>query len=462
MISQLEAEGLLKRIKVEVDGNCEMGAITRRVFDQRGPALLFENVKKSSHPYVVGLMDTYERYATGIGCPSGDVGAILDKVFEATRNTIPPVIVQDGPCQEIINTGNEINLDRFAAPLWHEKDGGPYLGTLGLVITKDPETGIRNAGIYRLMQLGPNRIGFNATQQSGIPLRKHEAMNKPMPVAVAIGLNPATLAGICVRLPYGQDEFDVVGGIMGQPLKLVRCQTVALEVPADAEIVIEGEVSPSRGAWIDEGPFGEFTGYYGQERKAPFINVNAITYRKDAIVQATLEGRPPSESTTLRTIGHTVGLKRFLLSTGIPGIKDVFLSDEGCANFIAVVSLDKQFYSGQAQQVIHAVWSSGMPGKFTVVTDGDVDVYNLNNVMWSVSTRVQPHRDVIITGASLPTPDLDPSMPPELRRYPFAETSKMGIDATTKFKGFDYPDIISDESETIAMVDKRWEKYGID
>jgi UbiD family decarboxylase len=370
-----------------------------------------------------------------------------------------PEIVKEGVCQEEVYTGDQVDVLKFPTPRWNRLDGARYIGTLGLVVNKDPETGVRNVGIYRLAIKGKNILGYNATQQTGLNLRKHEKMGTPMPIAVAIGVPPAALAASCFIAPYGVDEFSLAGPLLGRPLPLVKCKTVDLEVPANTEIVLEGTVSPHLEDWEDEGPFGEFTGYYGIRTRNPVINLTAMTHRRDPILQGTLEGKPPTESTTLR-IGHTIGTWQKLERTGLPGIREVYCTDMGCTNFFTIVAIERNYYHGHARQVIEAVWATGFNHKWTMVVDEDIDIYDRAQVEWAMTVRTQPHRDIIITDDSCIGCNLDPSIPPEDRPYPGTRSSRIGINATKEFKGFSFPPIVRPSDEDFDRVDKRWSEYG--
>ncbi len=461
-ISLLEREGEITRVKAEVDPELELALIVRKVFDRRGKALLFENVKGHDIPLISGAVDTYKRYGLGIGAEP-DPSSILDKTISSSRNPIPPVSVNEGPCQEVVNTGKKVDLNVLPVPKWHELDGGKFIGTLGLVIVKDPDTGARNMGIYRQQIHGKDRMGLLATQQVGLVLRKYRDRGQPMPVATVIGVDPAILAASCFRLPPGGDELAVAGAMKGEPIPLVKCKTIDVEVPAYAEIVIEGEIPPDSGKWDVGGPFGEFTGFYGGVvTKKPSIYVKAITTRTDPIFQGTLEGMPPSESTTLRCLGHTTGTHIRLEQARIPGFKRVWVTEMGCANFVVVIQLEKQYYLGNARQAIMAYWSMEHVGKWCIVVDDDIDIFDMAQVEWALATRVQPHRDIIITADRDPGTNLDPSIPPEKRPYPYTQCSRIGIDATKDFKGFDFPPEIRSRPEDLKKVEDRWPEYGID
>jgi len=462
-ISKLEEEGELHRIKAEVDWDLELSAIMRKVFEKNGPACLFENVKGSEFPVFTGGFFGHKKYGLAVGAPP-DVRSILQKMLQAAKNPIKPVLVDRGPCKENIDTGDNINVEKFPVPKWFHIDGGRYIGTLGAIITKDPETGTRNMGVYRQQIVGKNKLGMLATQQCGINLQKYRAMNKPMPIATAIGVPPAVLAAAIVRAPYGEDELGIAGAITGEPIPLVKCETVDLEVPANAEIVLEGEIPPDPNLWVEEGPFGEFTGYCSSVKSEikPVVNLSAVTYRDNPIFQGCSPGVPPNEETTYREIGSTVGAWSTLLKAGVPGIKEVYLTEMGCAEFMLIVSMDRQYYLGNAREVIEAVFALvGKTTKWVIVVDDDIDIFDSGQVEWAMAVRVQPHRDIIITDDRHSGNPLDPSIHPDLRRHPLqARTSRIGIDATTENKDYEFPPVVKSTEEEEKLVEKRWKEYG--
>lgn len=455
----LEREGQLHRVKSEVDWNIELGAVMRRVFDLRGPAVLFERVKDSPFPLVSGVMDTYSRLGMGLGC-QGDLRTLIKKAMDASLRPIEPVVIRDGPCQENVETGKQIDLYKFPVPRWHHLDGGRYIGTLGVMITKDPETGIRNAGIYREQLLDKNLIALLCTQHLSIVYEKYRQLSRPMPVATAIGLDPATLLAGCLPVPYGVDELASAGALKNKPLELVKCKTVELEVPAFAEIVLEGLVPTEKESWVEEGPFGEFTGYMGLKGKRPIMKVTGVTYRNHPIFQGTLEGGPPCESNTLGTVAHTAGAWNRLTQMNLPGFKEIYLTDMGCRNFMALVSMDRQYYLGNARQIIDALWAATIVAKWVIVVDDDIDIFDRAQVEWALSTRVQPHRDIIITDDRHPGINLDPSIHPEKAIHPSTQSSRIGIDATTKFKGHEFPALARPTETQMKEVEANWNKYG--
>jgi 4-hydroxy-3-polyprenylbenzoate decarboxylase len=460
-INKLEQAGELQRIKVEVDWDVELSAIMRRVFKQNGPACFFEKVKDSKFPVFSGAMFGHKKYSLMVDAPP-NIRDILKKLLHCLNNPIDPVMVSSGHCKENIDTGDKINMEKFPVPKWHDLDGGKYIGTLGTVTTKDPETGIKNLAVYREQMLSKNKLGFNPEQHSGIHLRKYRAMNKPMPVATAIGVPPSVLAAALTKAPYGQDEMGIAGAIAGEPIPLVKCETVDLEVPADAEIVLEGEVPPDTDKWELEGPFGEFTGHFHslEKEQKPTIYLTAVTYRNNPIYQGCSPGIPPNEETTPREMGGAAGAWQSLLQSGIPGIKEVNVTEMGCAGFVVIVSMDRHFYLGNVRQIIYHVMANFFMSKWVIVVDDDVDIFDMGAVQWALATRVQPHRDIIITDNRFVGVALDPSVHPDIRQIPRAQTSKIGIDATKFFKGHDFPTLVIDSEERQKQIAKRWKEYG--
>ncbi len=460
-IIKLEQEGELQRIKAEVDWDVEIGAIIRKINKSYGPACLFEKVKDSKYRVLSGGMLGHKKYGLAIESPP-DLRSLIKKVMMATDHPTPPVMVKTGPCKENIDTGDKINLEKFPVPRWHYLDGGRYIGTLGAVITKDPDTGIRNVAVYREQILGKNKTGLTPFQQGGVHLQKYRDRNKPMPIATAIGVPPAVLCAAVVHAPYGQDELGIAGTLAGEPIPLVKCETIDLEVPAYSEIVLEGEIPANTELWEDEGPFGEYTGYFStlDKIKRPTVYLKAVTYRDDPIYQGTQPGIPPNEDTSLKEIGSSAGLWRRLSQTGIPGIQDVYLSETGCPDFTAIVSMNQVYYLGQVRQVIDSVFALSTGAKWVIVVDDDIDIYDRGQVEWALAVRVQPHRDIVITDGRYPGAPLDPSIEPALRRFPNVYASMIGIDATTKFKGYQFPPMVVDNEEQRKLVERRWKEYG--
>lgn len=458
-LAALDERGLLCRVTEPVDWDLEIGAIQRVMFDRGGPALLFESVRDSTHPLVTGLVATPERYALALGCEPG-LGNIIEHVRTRTsHDAIEPVMVSSGPCQENVIGRDKIDLYKLPVPKWHDSDGGRYLGTLGLVIARDPETGARNVGIYREQIASRNSVGLNATQQVGILLRKHRALGKAMPVATVVGVDPCSLLASTLQARLGDDELAAAGGLLGRPVEMVKCVSQDLEVPATAEFVFEGEILPDA-PLVDEGPFGEFAGYYGPATKSPEIRLTAITHRNDPIFQGTLEGAPPSESTMLRLPASSAALADVLKSMRIPGVKDVVMTEMGCVSYMVVVSLEQHHYHGYPRQVMERIWSHDTEGKWVIVVDDDIDVFDRGQIEWALATRVEPHRDIWVTPPNQPGEGLDPAIPLSVRADARAvRTSRIGIDATTKWKNHEFGELC--RPRTVDNVLQRWGALGL-
>ncbi|MGE0116237.1 MAG: UbiD family decarboxylase [Steroidobacteraceae bacterium] len=462
-IDQLDKAGELHRIKAQVDWDIEIGAITRELFRRKkGPAVLFENVKDSKIPLFTGTMFGPEKYAMMIDVEPRTPESIIKKLVDGIGKTIAPVMVDKAPCQENVLLGDDIDLGMFPSPRWHHMDGGRFIGTLGCVVTKDPDTGIRNVGVYRGQIEGKNKVGINCEQHGGVHLRKNRDRGLPTPVASCIGVPPAVLLGAAAKVPFGVDEFYVAGGLAEQPIPLVKCKTIDLEVPADAEIILEGYIPADSGEWEMEGPFGEFHGHFNDmgPRKRPTAILTAITFRNHPILQGCSPGVGPNEVTLSGQMGFAAGLWDSLIKAGIPGVKAVNVP-ESSACFTAVVSLSRHFYKGNAQAVMNHAFAIGHFPKTCIVVDDDIDIYDDFMVQWAVNTRVQPHRDIYITPANTWGCPLDPSIALKDRPMPRTTSSRMGIDATKFFKDdTEFSPLVLDESETIQKVLSRWKEYG--
>jgi UbiD family decarboxylase len=459
-LDALAQRELLARVDAPVDWDLEVGAIQRVMFDRGGPALQFDNVRDAVCPLVTGVLGTPERYALGVGCEP-HMRAIINKVRAACDKPIDPIVVPRGPCQENVLEGEQIDLHSLPVPKWHDEDGGRYLGTLGLVICRDPETGVQNVGIHREMILGRDTLSLNATQQVGIILHKYRKLGRKMPIATVVGVDPSSLAATCVQARLGVDELSIAGGMMGRPVEMVRCATQDLDVPATAEFVFEGEVDPEA-ALVSEGPFGEYAGYYGPATEAPVIELTAVTHRDDPIFQGTLEGAPPNESTMLRLPGNAAALGQYLEAMKVPAVEDVYFTDMGCAEHTIIVSLKEQAYFGIANQVVGMIWSFDPVAKWVILVNSDIDVYDRKQVEWALATRVQPHRDIWVTPANQPGIPLDPSISPENSSGQYskiARSSRVAIDATVDYKDYDFGTLA--RPRTVPQVLERWDELGL-
>ena len=461
-LAHLEATGMLKHVGVPIDKDLELACITREVMRQtpeRRYALQFDNVKGFQTPVVTNSIGaTREMYAMALGIPmvNGriDKAAIHTNWVQALAKRLPvkEVAAKSAPCKENIRKGEKVDLAAFPIPTWTPgKDAAPYLSA-GCVIQKDPETGIQNCGVYRGMIQGPNRVGvlIQAAKDSSIIHQKYEADDRPMDIAVVIGPPPYVAMTAVGRVPYGVDELTVSGGLAGEPVEVVRCETVDLLVPAHAEMVIEGVVRPR--VREPEGPFGEFFGHMGPQIRSPVIEVTALTFRNGTIHQGFQEQMPPSEGSCIKDIAMESLLLGALRGMGVPGVLDVYVHPMSCQMHV-VVRIKPQF-PGHARAVMSGVWTAyPNRSKLVIVVEDDCDIYDDGDVQWHLATRVQPQRDLVIwhdaTGISL-----DPSMPRETCNY----GSKLGIDATRKHA---YPERSAPPKDLLDRVVRDWTKYGL-
>lgn len=483
-ITKLEKEGDLVRIKEPVSSILEMTEIQTRVLAEKGPALLFENVDtengKSTMPVLVNLFGTVERVAKGMDTtpdrlkelgellaflrqpepPGGWKEAIALLPIMKKALAMKPKTVKKAPCQEVVLTGDDINLAELPIQTCWPGEPAPLI-TWPLVVTQGP-TGKKedafNLGIYRMQVEGKNKTLMRWLKHRGGAQhhqRWKDKKSEPLPVAAVIGADPGTILAAVTPVPDTLSEYEFAGLLRGKKVELVDCKTVPLKVPAEAEIVLEGYVSLEE--YGDEGPYGDHTGYYNSVESFPVFTITAITRRQDPIYLSTFTGRPPDEPSVLGEALNDVFVP--LLKQQFPEIVDFWLPPEACSYRMAIVSM-KKAYAGHAKRVMMGVWSflrQFMYTKFVIVVDDDIDVRKWEDVIWALSTRVDPARDTVMV-ENTPIDYLDFASPePSLG-------SKMGIDATNKV----YPETKREWGELLHMqedivdkVSKNWEKYGI-
>jgi 4-hydroxy-3-polyprenylbenzoate decarboxylase len=475
-IAFLEDKGELRRISTTVSRDLEITELADRMVKSGGPALFFENVEGSTVPVVIGLFGTHQRVAWALGVdnvetitdrvrkllgiaqgpPPGLIGKLRTAGDLIGLARSQPKIVGSGPCQEVVLEGEGVDLDLLPSLKCWPEDGGRFI-TLPLVISRDPDNGTRNVGIYRMQVYDKRTTGMHwQTHKVGahhLRVRKSAGLDR-MEVAVAIGGDPATMWSGSMPLPPGIDEIAVAGVIREEAVELVRCKTVDLEVPAQAEFVLEGYVVP--GETRSEGPFGDHTGYYSPAEEYPVFHVTALTYRRDPIYPTTVVGRPPSEDFFMGKANERIMLPA--LQTAVPEVVDMNMPAEGIFTNYVLVSIRKE-YPGHARKVMYALWGIGqmMLVKGIVVFDGHVDVQDLSEVAWRVGANVDPSRDLVIVEGAID--DLDHA----------ATTSKfgskIGIDATAKSRSEgmdrDWPPEIVMSEEIKKLVDGRWKEYGL-
>lgn len=448
-IKELEAQGKLKRIKTEVSPDLEVTEISDRVLRQGGPALLFENVKGHDMPMLTNLFGTADRIAMGMGRNSADelseIGELLaylkepepPKGLKDAYDKLPilkqvlnmaPKMIKKGAWQEVVLTGDDVDLTRLPIQTCWPEDAAPLL-TWGLVVTKGPNKERQNLGIYRQQLLGKNRLIMRWLKHRGGAQDHHEAKaggDQKFPCAVVIGADPATILAAVTPIPDTLSEYQFAGLLRGEKTVLVDCKSVPLQVPASAEIVLEGHISFDE--YADEGPFGDHTGYYNEVERFPVFTVETMSMRSDAIYHSTHTGKPPDEPAILGLAFNEVFVP--ILKKQFPEIVDFYLPMEGCSYRVAVVSM-KKGYAGHAKRVMFGIWSylrQFMYTKFIIVVDNDIDCRSWPEVIWAISTRSDPERDFTIVD-STPIDYLDFASPVA------GLGSKVGIDATNKWPG---------------------------
>lgn len=473
-LKRLEKLGELKRIKEPVSPELEITEITDRVCKMHGPALFFENVPGYKMPVLMNAFGSFKRMSLALEVPNLDsLGQeILDFIEAEAPDTLikklkmvpklkrmtnaMPKMVKKGPCQEIVLKEDEVDLGLLPVLKCWPEDGGPFI-TLPVVFTKHPETGIRNAGMYRMQVYDKNTTGMHwHTHKGGAHhYRVAERLGQDLQVAVAIGPDPAMTYAATAPLPDDIDEVLFAGFLRESPVELVKCKTVDLEVPASSQIVLEGYVKP--GERRIEGPFGDHTGYYSLADEYPVFHITCMTMRSDAIYPATIVGQPPQEDCYMAKATERLFLP--MIKKTLPEIVDMNLPMEGVFHNLAFISIDKR-YPGHARKVMHALWGLGqmMFCKIICIFDKEVDVQDLGQVLWRLGNNIDPRRDIVFTDG--PVDALDHAAP--LPHY----GSKMGIDCTRKWKeeGFerDWPNVIEMSLEVKKKIDSIWKKLGID
>lgn len=477
-IKQLEQRGQLRRISAAVDSDLEIAEIANRMLQRGGPGLLFENVKGSPYPVAINLLGTVERVCWAMNMESPQELETLGKKLALLYQPRPPKKVSQAidlgkvlfdvlrakpdrdlfpPCQQVVVKGDDVDLTTLPMLRVYPGDAGKVM-TLGLMITKDPETKIPNVGVYRLQLQSKNTMTVQWLSVRGPTrhLRKAAAMGQDLEVVIAVGVDPLVILAAATPVPIDMSEWLFAGLYGGSGIHLAKCKTVDLEVPATSEFVLEGTVTPGE-VGVD-GPAGDHMGYYGGvNEKAPLFRFHCMTHRKDPIYLTTFSGRPPKEDAMMALALNRVYTP--ILRQQVPEIVDFFLPMEALSYKAAVISIDK-VYPGHARRAALAFWSA-LPQfsytKFVIVVDKDINIRDPRAVVWAITSKVDPARDVFILPDN-PFDSLDfATEKPGLG-------SKMGIDATTKL----YPEtdrpwaapLVSDP-DVAAMVDRRWAQYGL-
>ena len=478
-IAQLEQRGELKRIRTEVDPNLEMTEICDRTLRAGGPALLFENPKGYSIPVLGNLFGTEQRVALGMGRNSVSELRELGELLAFLKEPEPPKGLRDAmdklplvkqvlamnpkelssaPCQDVVIERDKVDLRSLPIQTCWPGDAGPLV-TWPLVITRGPNKTRQNLGIYRQQLVGRNRLIMRWLSHRGGALDylewQQQHPGEPFPVAVALGADPGTILGAVTPVPDTLSEYGFAGLLRGSRTEVVKCLTHDLQVPASAEFVLEGYIYPDD--MEDEGPFGDHTGYYNEVERFPVFTVERITHRRDPIYHSTYTGRPPDEPAVLGVAMNELFVP--ILRKQFPEIVDFYLPPEGCSYRMAVVTMKKQ-YPGHAKRVMFGVWSflrQFMYTKFVIVCDDDVNARDWKDVIWAMTTRMDPGRDTTIID-NTPIDYLDFASPVA------GLGSKMGFDATNKWPGEttrEWGTPISMSKEVKQRVDAIWDELGL-
>ncbi|CAN1210114.1 UbiD family decarboxylase [Tumidithrix helvetica PCC 7403] len=478
-LNLLEQRHQLHRVKALVDPDLEIAEISNRLLQSGGPALLFENVKGSSTPVVVNLLGTVERVCwamdmedqmelEALGEKLGklqspkppkkisqaiDFGKIL---FDVVKSRPQKVLFGNAPCQEVVLQGDQVDLNiiPMIRPWCH--DAGKVI-TLGLVITKDPENGIPNISVYRLQQQSKDTMTVHwlSVRGGARHLRKAAEMGKKLEIAIALGVDPLLIMAAATPIPVDLSEWIFAGLYGGEGVQLTKCKTIDLEVPAQAEFILEGTITP--GEVLPDGPFGDHMGYYGGVEDSPLVRFQAITHRQDPIYLTTFSGRPPKEEAMM-----AISLNRIytpILRQQVTEITDFFLPMEALSYKAAIISIKKS-YPGQARRAALAFWSA-LPQftytKFVIVVDETINIRDPRQVVWALSSKVDPVRDVFI----LPQTPFDTL---DFASEQIGLGGRMGIDATTKVPpetDHEWGEALESDPDVAAMVDLRWAEYGL-
>ena len=471
-IKTLEDEKELVRISTPVDPYLEITEVADRISKAKGPALLFENVKGSEYPLLINAFGSYKRMNLALNCSNFDdiadkirgllkmqpPAGMLDKIkmlFKLKElASFTPKKVTQAPCQQVITDKGPM-LDRLPIQTCWPHDGGPFV-TLPLVVSKDPDSGIQNLGMYRMHKYNNTQTGMHwqYNKDGARHYAKYKERNQRMEIAVALGGIPAVTYGATAPLPPDINELMFAGFLEGKAIEIVKAKTVDLYVPAESDFIIEGYIDP--GDEKIEGPFGDHTGFYSPADMYPIFNVTCITSRKDAIYPSTIVGKPPMEDCYMAKATERIFLP--MLQLVVPEILDMNLPMEGVFHNCALVKINKE-YAGHGKKVINALWGMGQMAstKSIIVFDKDIDLNENSTVLWKLLNNVDPKRDFIITDGPLDALD---------HSAPFANFGgKVGIDATRKTKeegmGRDWPDEIKMTKEVQELVTKRWKEYGL-
>jgi UbiD family decarboxylase len=469
-LQEVERLGSLKRVQ-GADANLEIGVITELNCRRKGPALLFDNIRgyPQGRRILTGTILDARRLGLALGQrgveSSQDLVARLEgrmSAHEAAASEYPPREVPWGPVLENELAGEAIDLRQFPAPKWHEHDGGNYIGTGCIVITKDPDSGRTNFGCYRVMLQDARSVTvqISSAHHGAINLKKYRDRNEPAPIAISLGHHPVYTVIGGIGIPYRVSEYEYLGAMVGERVDVIRGRFTGLPIPADSEFALEGFCRPHE--YRREGPFGEFTGYYGSgEEQEPLLRVEAAYFRNDPINVGAPPGRPPHDYSYMYSLIRSVMVKESLVKDGVPDVRGVWFHEASGVNFFAVVSI-KQRFPGHARQAAYLTAqcqaAAGHLGRYVVVVDDDIDPSNLQDVIWAVGTRSNPEKDIEVLRNTYSS-TLDPVYPKGPRK---AFGSRAVIDATRPYDWIDeFPRVAESSDPEKQAVLKKWaELFG--
>ncbi|MBI4523369.1 MAG: UbiD family decarboxylase [Deltaproteobacteria bacterium] len=464
-LQAIESLGSLKRVQ-DADPNIEIGIITELNCRRKGPALLFDNIRgfPQGRRILTGTILDAPRLGLALGYPgmrsSQELVSRLEgkmTEYELASSNYPPREVESGPVLENQLFGEDINLLQFPAPKWHEHDGGNYIGTGCVVMTRDPDSGRVNLGCYRVMAQDEKNvtIQISSAHHGAINLKKYHSRNEAAPVAVSLGHHPIYLVIGGLGIPYRVSEYEYLGAMFGEPVPVIQGKVTGLPIPAHSELAFEGFCSPNQTR--SEGPFGEFTGYYGSgEEQEPLLEVKAVYFRSDPINLGAPPGRPPHDYSYMYSLIRSVMVKESLVRDGVPDVRGVWFHEVSGVNFFAVVSI-KQRFPGHARQAAcltaQCQAAAGHLGRYVVVVDDDIDPSNLGDVIWAMGTRTNPEKDIDLLRNTYSS-TLDPVYPKGARKF-FG--SRAIIDACRPYDWIEeFPAVAESSEEERQKVLNKW------
>jgi phenylphosphate carboxylase beta subunit len=456
----------LKEITAEVDGDLEVSHVAKLNEEKRGPALLFRNIKGYETPLFISALSTPRRLSLALSMKEENSICLMAREWVELKQKghIPPRVVDTGPIVENVVEGDHINiLAKFPVPRFYPMDGGRYFGTAGFLITQDPETGWMNLGTYRMQVLDRTHLGIQILKgkHADLMMNKYRQMGEKMPAAAVVGCDPVLFLLSSTTVGAGVSEYEVAGALRGEPIEVIKSDLTGLLLPATAEIVLEGEIDPNE--LREEGPFGEYTGYYSgsakQEFKKPCMKVKRILHRNNPHFWATSVGKPVTDTHMLGSLQVSASLWSDLEEARVPGIEGVYCLPESTGRMWSVISV-KQNYPGHAMHAATAAVGSSSGHyrmKGFIVVDDDIRADDISKVIWALGVRFDPARDTHVIRRTRPTP-LDPSLPIKERTV----GSKIIMDATIPYEWQEKPIEIQLDEETVKKVEKRWKEYGLD